>query len=92
MSHLLEDLHLEVSLYGDALDGVTLPGGTWHGESDCPVGAALAPGDTLAWTSNADYQGSVGFTFNGCAAKGTCGAPWSDYGPGGGWQLCFALN
>ena len=61
--------------------------------SGCPEGAALAPGDAIAWTSNANQQGSVGNPYgrdNGCAAKGTCGLPYSDVGPGGGWELCFA--
>ena len=48
-------------------------------------------GDTLSWTSGGGYQGSVGNSYvdNGCAAKGTCGLPWSHYELGGGWQLCF---
>ena len=75
---------------GAGYDYVTLPGGARHGGSDCPEGAALAPGDALSWTSNDRHQGTVGYDDNGCAAKGTCGLPWSDYGLGGGWQLCFA--
>ena len=75
-------------------DSVTLPGGARHGDSDCPEGAALAPGDAIAWTSNAAHQGSVGapsgYNGNGCAAKGTCGLPFSQHGLGGGWELCFA--
>ena len=71
-------------------------GGTKHYHSDCPAGAALAPGDTLAWFSDSSYQGSVGQYDNGCAAKDTCGLPYSrdgealGGGPGGGWELCFA--
>ena len=76
--------------YGSGGDYVTLPGGERLGGSDCPVGAALAPGDTLSWTSSRDGQGSGGYWDNGCAAKGTCGAPFSLDGLGGGWQLCFA--
>ena len=64
--------------------------GAQLGGSDCPVGAALAPGDALSWASNSASQGSVGHHDNGCAAKGTCGAPYSYDGLGGGWQLCFA--
>ena len=90
-------------------DPVTLPGGTsrqyingdWvddapgqaHGGSDCPEGAALAPGDAIGWHSNFAHQGSVGNPYNnanGCAAKGTCGLPYSERGLGGGWELCFA--
>ena len=71
-------------------DRVTLPGGAQLGGSDCPVGAALATGDALSWASNGDGQGNWGGTDNGCAAKGTCGLPYSTWGLGGGWQLCFA--
>ena len=52
--------------------------------------AALAPGDAIAWTSDRSHQGSVGLMDNGCAAKGTCGLPYSGNGLGGGWELCFA--
>ena len=51
---------------------------------------ALAAGDAIAWTSNNNAQGSVGFRDNGCAAKGTCGLPFSGSRLGGGWELCFA--
>ena len=63
-----------------------------HDGSDCPEGAALAPGDAIAWASNDYAQGSVGSGHgdNGCAAKGTCGLPYSWDGLGGGWELCFA--
>ena len=69
-------------------DYVTLPGGAHLGGSDCPVGAALATGDALSWTSTGTAQGSVGSQSgdNGCAAKGTCGLPYSQHGRGGGWQ------
>eukprot|EP01045_Picozoa_sp_COSAG04_P039024 COSAG04_NODE_10732_length_756_cov_5.818874_1_plen_118_part_00 len=67
-------------------DFVTLPGGEQLGGSDCPVGAGLAAGDALSWTSSGSGQGGA----NGCAAKGTCGLPYSRDGLGGGWQLCFA--
>ena len=84
--------------YSGNHDFVTLPGGAQHAGSDCPVGAALAPGDALSWTSDAYDQGSVDphIVGNGCAAKGTCGLPYSynsqdkNNGLGGGWQLCFA--
>ena len=56
----------------------------------------LLSGDALGWASDGGGQGSVGapsYSYihpNGCAAKGTCGAPYSYDGLGGGWQLCFA--
>mgnify|MGYP004358302859 CR=1 FL=1 len=70
-------------------------------DADCPEdfscrevtsaeGAVLVPGDAIAWTSDIFGQGSVGHHDNGCAAKGTCGLPYSHDGLGGGWQLCFA--
>ncbi len=73
-------------------DHVTLPSGARHGVSDCSEGVVLVPGDALSWTSDSEYQGSVGYNGydNGCAAKGTCGLPYSGHGLGGGWQLCFA--
>eukprot|EP01045_Picozoa_sp_COSAG04_P022745 COSAG04_NODE_2615_length_3851_cov_1.872601_2_plen_270_part_00 len=79
----------------DTVDGdsVRLPGGAAHYGSDCPEGAALAPGDAIAWTSdNGNGQGTVGHPNydSGCAAKGTCGLPYSERGLGGGWELCFA--
>ncbi len=70
-------------------DYVTLPGGEQLGGSDCPAGAGLAAGDALSWSSDKYGQGNYGGD-NGCAAKGTCGLPYSSYGLGGGWQLCFA--
>ena len=88
---------------GDVGDDLTLPDGSRHGDSDCPAGALLAPGDALSSASNGDFQGSVGMMTwidgididgtpwdNGCAAKGTCGLPGSNPGLGGGWQICFA--
>ena len=55
------------------------------------MGAGLAAGDALSWTSNGANQGHYAGNYdNGCAAKGTCGAPYSYDGLGGGWQLCFA--
>eukprot|EP01045_Picozoa_sp_COSAG04_P020386 COSAG04_NODE_2082_length_4836_cov_4.164872_1_plen_82_part_00 len=81
-------------MYGaNSGDYVTLPGGAQLGGSDRPVGAGLAAGDVLSWTSDGNYQGSVGSNLgrNGCAAKGTCGLRFSrNQGLGGGWQLCFA--
>ena len=84
------------AVYSD--DYVTLPGGAQRFGSECPVEAALAAGDALRWTSNGGYQGSVGCPSNfcssgndnGCAAKGTCGLPFSWDELGGGWELCFA--
>lgn len=37
-------------------DFITLPDGSTHGGSDCPVGAVLAPG-SVAWVSDHDTQG-----------------------------------
>ena len=87
-------------------DYVTLPSGAQFVGSNCPEGAALAPGDALSWTSDGWDQGgeggdcegvdfspstpSLGRFHNGCAAKGTCGLPCSTDFLGGGWQLCFA--
>ena len=74
-------------------DAVTLPGGAVHGGSDCPEGAALAPGDAIHWASDFRFQGSVGLgtVGNGCAPKGTCGLPFNGGNNlGGGWELCFA--
>ena len=75
-------------------DAITLPDGTRRGDSSCPVGAILASGDTVGWASDYHDQGSVGQEEhswdNSCAAKGTCGLPWSETGLGGGWQICFA--
>ena len=76
-------------------DYVTLPGGAQQEGSNCPVDAALAAGDALSWTSNGVSQGGEGIyrwseVHNGCAAKGTCGRPFSSTEVGGGWQLCFA--
>ena len=52
---------------------------------------AVAYGDALSWTSDWHWQGNYGGRLdNGCAAKGTCGLPYSGQGLGGGWQLCFA--
>ena len=72
------------------MDAVTLPGRLAHRGSDCPEGVVLAPGDVIDWASDYLYQGSVGDRDNGCAAKGTCGLPYSRNGLGGGWELCFA--
>jgi hypothetical protein len=76
-------------------DRVTLPGEDreyrgGHDGSDCPMGAALAPGDAITWQSDLAVQGTVGCESwaavgcgNGCAAKGTCGLPFnSDDGLG----------
>ena len=77
---------------GVRYEHVTLPGGARYYESDCPEGAVLTTGDVLGWASDGAQQGSVGLgqNDNGCAAKGTCAAPFSQHGLGGGWQLCFA--
>ena len=78
----------------DLQHGVTHPDYVnGHAESNCPEGEAHAPGDAITWHSNVAGQGSAGNEpgyHNGCAAKGTCGLPWSERGLGGGWELCFA--
>ena len=57
-------------------DHVTLPDGSVHGGSDCPVGILLADGATVGWESNTKVQGGTGTTEhgdhrdNGCAAVG----------------------
>ena len=73
-----------------AADILTMPDGSTHGGSDCPAGAALLPGDSVGWASDGYWQGSNSGTANGCAAKASCGLPWSQSGLGGGWQICFA--
>ena len=60
-------------------DPLILPDGSQHTGSDCPVGAVLSPGDSVGWTSDGSVQGNNGN-----------GLPRSDYGLGGGWQICFA--
>ena len=71
-------------------DDLTLPDGSLHGGSDCAVGAALAPGETLSWVSDGINQGTErGPNGSGCAAKGTCAMPYSHDGLGGGWVICF---
>jgi hypothetical protein len=72
-------------------DFVLLPDGSSHHYSDCPVGAVLAAGGSVGWTSDGIYQGGYGSGHdNGFDAKGLCGLPESDGGLGGGWQICFA--
>ena len=63
------------------LDYLTLPDGSQHGVADCPAGAVLAAGQSLAWHSDGSYQGHNGG--NGLRANPTQGL-------GGGWQVCFA--
>jgi hypothetical protein len=77
---------------GPAFDYLTLPDGSWHGGSDCPVGVILAPGDALTWqTDNCCQDNEAGWGYdNGCATKGTCGLPYDRSGLGGGWLICFA--
>lgn len=77
-------------------DIVTLPDGSEHCGSDCPMGVVLAPGDTVTWRSDPTSQGSGGrdssqptWRGNGCADKGLCGLPYSEMGLGGGWQICI---
>ena len=73
--------YVRTSSVGDAL---TLPDGSTHSGSDCPVGVALAPGDTMSWESDDRWQGTVGCEYsaafsvdgrvecsNGCATNGT---------------------
>ena len=66
-------------------DHITLPDGSTHQGSDCPVGVDLPPGGSVGWTSDGGMQGTPD-----CAAKGSCGLSWSNDGLGGGWQICFA--
>ena len=76
----------------NGVDYVTLPDGSRHWASDCPMGVQLAPGDSINWYSDFSWQGSVGNhwnTDNGCSGAGTCGLPWSGNTIGGGWQICF---
>jgi hypothetical protein len=73
-------------------DFITLPDGSTRTDSDCPVGALLTPGDSVAWHSNRFHQGSLGSGHsNGCEGKELCGLPYagSSTGLGGGWQICF---
>ena len=63
----------------------------------CPVGAVLSPGDTVTWLSNDAGQGtqqsSPGCGQVECSCDKQeppiCGLPWSDFGLGGGWGICF---
>ena len=81
----------ECGVFDTAYDEITLPDGSTHDNSDCPVGAALPPGGSVGWTSSGTAQGTVGSNLdNGCAAKGLCGLPFSLDGLGGGRQICFA--
>ena len=75
---------------GTSEDYLALPDGSTPNGSECPTGTALAPGDSVGWTSGHDRQGSSGWHDNGCTTKGTCGLLYSEYGLGGGWQICFA--
>jgi hypothetical protein len=50
----------------EVMDFIRLPSAPWSSyrnawyNSDCPQGIALAPGDTISWTSDRLYQGSSG--------------------------------
>eukprot|EP01051_Picozoa_sp_SAG22_P007246 SAG22_NODE_503_length_9694_cov_13.573736_2_plen_281_part_00 len=85
------DTQARGSTYGDYLsdgslsggDYLTLPDGSTYGGSsthDCPTGAVLAAGQSLAWHSDGSWQGGyydthyTHTTFDGL---------------GGGWQVCF---
>ena len=70
--------------------GYTPGAGTLAPHVTLAVGAALAAGDALGWTSSGRHHGCGGGTGHGCACKGTCGRPYSGWELGGGWQLCFA--
>jgi hypothetical protein len=59
-------------------DVVTLPDGSSHYGSDCPVGVVLAAGGSVGWASDAERQGNWNGRNNGCGAKGLCGLPYSD--------------
>jgi hypothetical protein len=74
-------------------DYVTLPDGSRHGGSDCPAGAVLPPGGAVGWHSDGESQGIGGSGSNnncGESNRGPCGLPYSSYGIGGGWEICFA--
>jgi hypothetical protein len=62
----------------DNYDYLALPDGSKHYRDDCPAGAALGPEGSLRWHSTDTGEGSGGN-----------GLPWSGYGVGGGWQVCF---
>ncbi len=68
-----------------------LPPGAYSAGS-CPVGVELSSGDAVSFISDTEDQGSM--RSNGvtaaCVESGICGAPYSAFGLGGGWQLCFA--
>jgi hypothetical protein len=76
-----------------SLDFLTLPDGVKHHGSDCPAGVSLATDSTVTWSSDDIAQGSVGDhlmePLTDCDAMGTCGVPFSQYGLGGGWEICF---
>eukprot|EP01051_Picozoa_sp_SAG22_P004372 SAG22_NODE_232_length_14402_cov_58.042159_2_plen_579_part_00 len=63
-------------------DYLTLPDGIQYGIANCPISAVLAAGQSLAWHSNTDNQGTYG--------GGGNGLPYSRDSLGGGWQICFA--
>eukprot|EP01051_Picozoa_sp_SAG22_P007249 SAG22_NODE_503_length_9694_cov_13.573736_5_plen_1203_part_00 len=64
-------------------DLLTLPDGSRHHGADCPAGAVLAAGQSLAWHSSTRWQGNN--------PQGN-GLPQSHDGLGGGWQVCFAKS
>ena len=61
-------------------DSLVLPDGSQHYSDNCPAGAFLTAGQTLAWHSSGSVQGNNG---NGLPMD-------RNYGHGGGWQICFA--
>ena len=66
-------------------DFLTLPDGSTYHTADCPTGTVLAAGQTLAWHSDRNNQG---ITLHDKYGHGD-GLPYSAYGAGGGWQICF---
>jgi hypothetical protein len=74
---------------------------THFGNSFCPEGVDVSPGDTLLWSSSIDHQGhrehppdspsARVIETQGCNVTGLCSDVPSDAGTGlgGGWQVCF---
>ena len=66
----------------DGGDVLVLSDGRFHDEAECPAtGTSVAAGQTLTWHSDSANQG---------LHSGGNGLPYSGYGAGGGWQICFA--
>ena len=72
-------------------DYLTLPDGSQHsGMAGCPAGATLATSQTLLWHSDETMEGS-GYGYSvGEWRSDDPDVPFSEFGAGGGWQICFA--